>query len=191
MKIFLVFLFCCTSFLLAQENIPKAELIDTIRWKAHDFYIGGGAGNICYTLEFGYLVGGNVFGNKATFWGFAFSDRYEAKPDIDIGKFQGNVPSYFVKRDDYVTESSIYTTFFDFKFNSGFGFTLGIDFSKKKEYEKYISTVTGYDWYKLKSEGLSVGPLVGIGYVFPKSKIGMKLLAGNVRIFSLIIDFGI
>lgn len=167
-KIFFISLFY-TCFLLAQVNIPKAEPIDTVKWKAHDFYIGGGAGTICYSIEFGYLIGGNVFGNKATFCGFAFSDRYEGNKE---------------ESNSFIVESSIFSTFFDFKYNSGFGINIGLDFSKRKEIDKYSTTGS-------ESDKLLFGPFVGVGFMFSQSKIGVKVLAGTIRQISFLIDFGI
>lgn len=168
LKISSIIIFCVNSFLFAQEDIPKAELIDTVEWKIHDFYVGIGAGNICYSLECAYFVGGKVVGNKATFWGFAFSGRYEGQKE---------------ENNTLIVESPFYTTFLDFKYNSGFGINIGIDVGKRKEIDKYS---TG-PW----DEKYIIGPYVGIGYMFHKSKIGLKVLAGTIRQISFIIDFGI
>ena len=164
-----IILFCNTSFLFAQESIPKAELNDTVKWKAHDFYIGGGAGNICWSLEFGYLTGGNIFGNIVTFWGIAISDRYDGNEEDD---------------NSFIVESSIFTTFFDFKYNSGLGINIGLDFSMRKEIDKY-STIGS------ERDKLLVGPYAGVGFMFSKSKIGMKVLVGTIRQISFLVDFGI
>lgn len=174
LQIILFFLF--TSFLFAQEVIPKVELVDTVtvKWKYHEFYIGGGAGSVGYTVEFGYWVGGNVFGNKATYWGFAGGDRWESQ------KEENNI---------FITESPIYSTFFEFKYNSGFGFIFGVDFSKRSEVEKYSTTTTLSN--ALEEAKLIVGPYTGASMMFSKSKIGAKILIGTTRQISLIIDFGI
>lgn len=172
-KAFAFLLFISAQCIFGQEAIPKAELKDSSSWKSHDFYIGGGVGSTCYNIELGYWVGGKIFGDRATYFGFGFGDLYKPIREEDNLK---------------ISESLLYSAFFEFKYNSGLGFIAGLDFSERTEINKNLEITAPLTSAKDRTVA---GPFIGISKVFPNSKTGLKALIGTSREFSLILDLGL